>query len=271
MSGSALSLKKGWNPEDIIQTICAFANDMHNWGGGYIILGIVDENGRPILPPHGLNPSKIDKIQKELISLCHKLNRYYMPVIQPEVFREKHILILWVYGGEERPYKAPVSLGQKSEKAIYVRRGSETCRANEVEERQLREISATVPFDDRINHSVEIDEFDLGIIQAFLKEVKSSLYDESQRIPFPALCNQMKIARGPSEYLKPLNIGLFMFSNHPEEYFPGASIDVVIYYDDIGDRFSEKTFTGPIHRQLRDALHYIETTVIKEEVQKGWV
>lgn len=84
----------------------------------------------------------------------------------------------------------------------------------------------------------------LGIIQAFLKEVGSDLYEESQQIPFHDLCGQMKIVRGPNEYLKPLNIGLLMFSDHPEAYFVGAGIDVVIYYDDIGDRFSEKLLLG---------------------------
>jgi predicted HTH transcriptional regulator len=29
-----LEFKKGWNPEEIIHTICAFANDINNWGGG---------------------------------------------------------------------------------------------------------------------------------------------------------------------------------------------------------------------------------------------
>ncbi|MBK8054350.1 MAG: hypothetical protein IPK35_14080 [Saprospiraceae bacterium] len=30
-----LEFKKGWNPEDVIHSMCAFANDLHNWGGGY--------------------------------------------------------------------------------------------------------------------------------------------------------------------------------------------------------------------------------------------
>jgi len=33
-----IEFKTGWNPEEIIHSICAFANDIHNWGGGYIIL-----------------------------------------------------------------------------------------------------------------------------------------------------------------------------------------------------------------------------------------
>jgi len=263
-----LEFKRGWNPEDVIHTICAFANDIHNWGGGYIILGIETQNGRPVLPPVGINPNQVDAIQNNLVELSHKLDSYFFPVIQPEIFQGKHILILWVYGGDDRPYKAPVSLGTRGEKAIYVRRGSETCRANRTEQRQLQELAVTVPFDDRINPHAEIDDLNLGNIQAFLKEVGSDLFEESMRIPFPELCEQIRIVRGPNEYIKPINIGLLMFSDHPEEYFVGAGIDVVIYYDDIGDHFTEKPFTGPIHRQLQDALHYIQTTVIREEVQK---
>lgn len=30
--------KIGWNPEDVIHTLCAFANDINNWGGGYIVV-----------------------------------------------------------------------------------------------------------------------------------------------------------------------------------------------------------------------------------------
>lgn len=263
-----LEFKKGWNPEDIIHAVCAFTNDINNWGGGYVILGVEESNGRPILPPSGLNPDQLDKIQKELIGLLHKLNPYYLPVVQPEIYQEKNILILWIYGGDERPYKAPISLGKKGMKAIYIRRGSETCRANHTEERQLREIAVRIPFDDRINHHADINDLNLANIQAFLKEVKSDLYEESTQIPFTELCNQMKIVRGPTEYLKPVNIGLLMFSDHPEEYFVGAGIDVVIYRDEIGDNFIEKTFFGPIYQQLRDALHYLKTTVIREEVQK---
>jgi len=38
-----LEFKAGWNPEKILHTICAFSNDINNWGGGYIIVGIKEE------------------------------------------------------------------------------------------------------------------------------------------------------------------------------------------------------------------------------------
>lgn len=61
-----LEFKVGWNPEAVLHTLCAFANDIHNLGGGYILIGVAEHNGRPVLPSAGLDPAQIDGIQKEL-------------------------------------------------------------------------------------------------------------------------------------------------------------------------------------------------------------
>lgn len=61
-----LEFKQDWNPEPTMHTLCAFANDLHNWGGGYVIVGVAEEKGRPVLPPSGISPNRIDGIQKEL-------------------------------------------------------------------------------------------------------------------------------------------------------------------------------------------------------------
>lgn len=46
-----LDFKKGWNPEDVLHTMCAFANDIYNWGGGYMgfpkIRQALRRNGSP--------------------------------------------------------------------------------------------------------------------------------------------------------------------------------------------------------------------------------
>src|SRR5690554_7074165 len=78
-----LEFKKGWNPEEIAHTICAFANDLHNWGGGYIIVGIKEIDGKAVLPPEGLPINSLDKIQKEILQLAHKLQPNYFPLVQP--------------------------------------------------------------------------------------------------------------------------------------------------------------------------------------------
>lgn len=65
-----LEYKRGWNPEDVLNTLCAFANDFHNLGGGYLLLGVEENEGRPVLPPIGLRPDQLDRIQKDLLNLC---------------------------------------------------------------------------------------------------------------------------------------------------------------------------------------------------------
>ena len=81
-----LEFKKGWNPEDIIHTMCAFANDLHNWGGGYIIVGIAENNGQPGLPPVGLQQNQLDTIQKKIIELG--LIRAYLQEVKSSLFEE---------------------------------------------------------------------------------------------------------------------------------------------------------------------------------------
>ena len=40
--------KAGWNPESIVHTLSAFANDLHNLGGGYVVIGVAEENSQSL-------------------------------------------------------------------------------------------------------------------------------------------------------------------------------------------------------------------------------
>ncbi len=263
-----IEFKEGWNPEIILHTICAFANDINNWGGGYLIIGIAEENGRAILPPKGLEIHTLDKIQQELHQLCHKITPAYFPVVAPYEIEGRHFLVVWCPGGETRPYKANKTLSNNSDKTYYVRRMSSTAKANELEEQQLLQLTAKVPFDDRVNHHATIKDLSLAEIRMFLQNIKSDLFEVAGTMPFEDLVRAMQIARGAVEDLRPINAGLLFFSETPEKFFPYTQIEVNIYHDDIGDSFSEKVFKGAIHQQLRQALSYIKSSVIEEHVQK---
>lgn len=259
-----LEFKKGWNPESTVHSICAFANDINNWGGGYIILGIDEKRGIPILPPEGLKDEEVDAIQKKLIELCYLTQPNYTPVVDSLLYQNKRILIIWVPGGDNRPYKAPLSLGKDKKKILveWVRKGSTTVQASIEDQRRLMEIAAKVPFDDRVNHGAFIKDFKLSEIQQYLKEVKSQLYEQSVDLTMNQLSRKMNIARGPDEDLKPINIGLLMFNDNPAQFFRGAEIQIVTYEDEVGDNFTEKYFQGPIHKQLTDALQYFKINII---------
>ena len=87
-----LEFKEGWNPLDTLHTICAFANDFHNLGGGYIFIGIKEQNGRPVLPPVGIDPDQFDSIQKEILNLgFNSIQPYYLPIVVPVEIDGRHL------------------------------------------------------------------------------------------------------------------------------------------------------------------------------------
>lgn len=269
VEGERIEFKQGWNPISVLQTICAFANDINNWGGGYIVIGIGDKNGRPILPPTGIETDYIDKIQKELLNLCNLLKPHYFPVAEPVLFQKKHIFIIWVPGGQNRPYQAPTSLKKKQYYAYYIRRYSSTVKAQVEDVKELLSLAGTIPYDDRINHNAEIADLKLAIIQSFLKEIESDLYKSAGDMPFKQLCQQMRIVDGAAEYIKPRNVGLLFFHDLPQKYIPLSQIEIVHFKSTPGDdRLNEKIFQGPMHQQIRDALTYLKNVFLKEYIRK---
>lgn len=260
-----LEFKKGWNPEVVLRSMCAFANDINNWGGGYIIIGIDEKDGQPVLPPEGLSQNQMDPIQKEIVQLGHRISPPYFPICQPYLLDSKHILVLWIPAGDNRPYKAPKTLGKDSVSHCYIRSGSSTIQANGDCLRQLQEQTARVPFDDRVNNRASLDDLDLGLIQAFLHEIKSDLYEESKTMSFAELCRAMLIAKGADEDLRPINAGLLFFNNNPELFFPRSWIELVWHKDNSSANYTEYYFKGPIHKQLRDVLSFLNANIIGGE------
>ena len=267
-----IEYKSGWNPEPIIHTITAFANDFDNMGGGYILIGVEEENGRPKLPLLGLDPDKLDEIQQDLLNKCNLIEPRCIPVIEPYVMDGKDLLVLWVPGGEERPYKCPEKIysqkGEKSNKAYYIRKGARTLKVNAREEQELISMARDIPFDDRINYSADPTDLKPALVSDYLHTVGSNLYDNALNRSVEAVAADMQLVRGPSEYRKPVNVGLMFFTEQPERYFPFARIEVVDKPDPTGIGMTEKIFNGPLDKQLRDALAYIRNYIIKEYVTK---
>ena len=104
VESTRIEFKAGWNPNPIVHTICAFANDIDNIGGGYIVIGVEEKDGAPVLPPKGLPKNKVDSILKDLVGLCHKIEPLYNPIVEPVYYEGKHIIVIWVPGGHGRPY-----------------------------------------------------------------------------------------------------------------------------------------------------------------------
>lgn len=132
----------------------------------------------------------------------------------------------------------------------------------------LNENTVNIPFDDRINPKAEMKDLKYPIIKNYLQNVESSLLDDIDKLDTEQLAKNLRIADGPKEYFKPLNVGLLFFNDHPESFFPYSQIEVVNIPDPTGQGMEERIFTGPIDEQLKNTLNYIRNNVIAEKVFK---
>lgn len=267
IESNRLEFKKSWNPEDILHTICAFANDVNNIGGGYICVGIEEQNGVAQLPPYGIAVSQCDAIQKKLLELSKKIIPNYFPQISFEKIQNKLILVIWVPGGDNRPYKVPNKLAKGSPYAFYIRRFASTVKANHDEEKELYENAAKIPFDDRVNQQASLKDLELKLIKDFLEKINSKLVGELKKHTINDIAVKMNIAKGSKEFLSPCNIGLLLFNSSPEKFFPGAYSEIIEYINN-EDEFIEKKFFGPIHLQIKQVLDFIARKFIVEKTKK---
>ena len=170
VESNRIEFKSDWNPNQVMHTICAFANDIDNVGGGYIIIGVEEENGSPKIPVKGIEKERIDGILKELIGLCHLIEPIYNPIAEPVIFDEKYIIVIWIPGGYGRPYKVSKDIfANKGNKAYYIRKFSSTIVASSEEEKQLFYVSTDIPFDDRPNLVTDISDLNISLIRKHLK------------------------------------------------------------------------------------------------------
>ena len=263
--------KSDWNPQSILHTICAFANDIDNFSGGYIIIGIEEKDGIPIRPIKGLELNKIDLIQKEILEYCHKcIEPKYVPLIDVQTIDEKKCIVVWCYSGLDRPYKCldDVYVKESKNKSYFIRKGSSSIKATTQAEKELFSLSGIIPYDDRINYNTSLNDLNINLIRKYLFDINSNLLSLSESMSLEELCENLQITSGPKEAIHPRNVGLLFFSYNPEKYIPYSYIDLTIIYDPTGEGMIEKQFKGPINIQYFDVMQFIKNNIIEEKIFK---
>ena len=265
--------KAAWNPATqaaVVRTICAFANDLLNLNGGYVILGVeTDARGNPVLPPRGLDDTDRDRLQRAILGQCSRVQPHYHPILFPVSYQDRPLLVIWAPGGDYRPYEAPKTSAGR-DRAYYVREGSKTVEARGALRFQLFEQAAKITFDDRINRTMTMADVSEQLVKRFLKDAGS---DIGRTIPFsPAVYSQMKLTAPLNGHEAPRNVAILFFNDDPHDAFPGAQIEVALFGDDAGgDLIEERTFRGPLQDQVSDALRYLDSfwsTIVEKAPDK---
>lgn len=273
LESNRIEFKASWNPDKIYHTICAFATDLENTGGGYILVGIEEENGIAKRPVKGINELEIDKIMKEMVAYDAKISPSYLCKVSPEEVDGKTILVIWVPTGLNRPYSVMESVvAKKSVPKFYVRSKSSTIEAKGEVLDEVRELANRVPFDERGNINVSINDISAVRVYEHLKTVGSKLVEEFTSKSLVDILDEMDLLVGPIENRQIKNVAVMMFCDHPEKFFPITQVDIVHFPEgsiENPDVMIEiPKIIGPVPKIIQETLSYLRTNVIKQKITK---
>ena len=273
VESNRIEFKEGWNPTSIYHSICAFANDIDNIGGGYILVGVKEVNGMAQRPVKGLPVESLDKIQREMLQFNQLIEPQYSPRVSIEEIDGKSVLVIWVTTGHNRPYTVPTDVNAKLKKPVfYIRYGSSSIEAKGEFLDQLRDMANRVPFDDRGNENIPMEDISPLLLKDYLKKVDSRLVKEDFTSNMERILEQMDLLDGPIENRLVKNVAAMMFAEHPEKYFKTTQVDIVLFPEGLEnnpDNFIEvPVIKGPVPTMIRETLNYLRINVVKERIQK---
>lgn len=277
VESNRVEFKESWNPvtmSAITRTICAFANDFDNIGGGYIIIGAAEKDGVLVRPVKGVNENQIDSIQKKILTCCRFISPAYLPRVYVETIESVYVLVLWVPSGDSRPYNVYQNVGLKKElrgeRKFYIRNASITEEASGERLTELMALKNRTPFDERGNPQIKPEDISMALLRDHLVKVGSRLTVVNQKVE--DILESMDLMTGSTECRRIKNVAAMMFCDHPEKFFPYTQAEIVIFPEgrekNPSNLIEVPPIIGPIPTIIAKTLDYLKTHIITEHIKK---
>lgn len=273
VEGVRIEYKTGWNPDAIYRTICAFANDFDETGGGYIVVEVKEENGHAIRLVTGIAPNQIEPIEKDMVGFNNLIRPYYQPRLYIEVADGKTILVIKVSPGERRSYKVSDQITAKQKTYnYYIRYNSSSIIPKNEYERELINLVNRMPFDDRGNDDIKLTDLSPLLLHDYLVKVKSSLADISLTDHMEDVLEQMDLLEAVPEGWRIKNVAAMMFSERPDRFFRQAQIDIVLFPEgrekNPNNLIEVEPIRGSVPQMIEKTLSYLNINIIKKQIIK---
>jgi ATP-dependent DNA helicase RecG len=216
--------------DDVVATLSAFANDLANLGGGYVVCGAredKDPHGFPVLVRTGLAATRFKEVENVVLARCReRVSPPITPRIEelPSDGEGRRILVLI----QPATGQAHTFRRDRDGAKHFVRVSRSTIEArNGVLRDLLVRKGALEPWDRRPCAGATVGDIDLLVLREGLermdlrgrRDAEAILSDtEPLHALLPPLC-----AREPlTGTLRPRNFALLLFGRSPQRFIPGA-------------------------------------------------
>ena len=276
IESNRIEFKKGWNPVSIYHSVCAFANDFDDLGGGYIVVGVDtdDKTGVAIRPVEGIPIEEIDDILQDMVGYNNKIAPYYMPRTSTEEVDGKTVLVIWCPAGINRPYSVPENVTAKngSKEYFYIRSGTSSIIAKGEVLDELRELASRVPFDERGNPDIRLEDISTLLLREYLVKVGSKLASEINIRPLQEILEQMDLFVGPKENRMLRNVAAMMFCENPSKFFKRTQVEIVYFpegrLNNPSNLYEGAVITGSVPQIIDRTLEYLKRMLVMQSIIK---
>ena len=258
----------------IVKTISAFANDISNFGGGYVVCGakeIKDDYGFPKVQYKGLTANKLKEIEGKVTQHCRDyihpaLSPIIEEIINPEDSSTRILVFVILASPDAHIYRD----GQTS--TYYVRISRETREAkNGILTQLLIKKQKIEYFDKRINNTATEADIDVLLFRDSMQQMgllfpEKSLADYfSDREQIAELIAPLFVRTGLDNILRPRNFTLLMFGKKASitALFTEAYTVLSIYRGiDRSESTAERyIFTGSIIEQAKKSIELLNSQI----------
>ena len=276
IESNRIEFKKGWNPASIYHSVCAFSNDIDDLGGGYIIVGVdtEEDTGLAIRPVEGVPIELIDGILQDMVGFNNKMSPYYLPRTSVEEVDGKRVLVIWCPAGINRPYSVPENVTSKnnSKEYFYIRSGTSSIIAKGDVLDELRELASRVPFDERGNPDIRLEDISTVLLRDYLVKVGSKLANELYEKPLGEILEQMDLFVGPTEKRMLRNVAAMMFCENPSKFFKRTQVEIVFFPEgrllNPNNLYEGPVIKGSVPQIIDRTLEYLDRMLVMQNVSK---
>jgi ATP-dependent DNA helicase RecG len=216
---------------DVVETLSAFANDLQNLGGGYVVCGAKEEkdaHGFPKLVRTGLTAARLKEVENTVLARCRdRVSPPLAPLVEElesEDPQRRILVFLQPATGSAHTFRRN---NEGAKHFVRVSRSTIEARNGLLKDLLVRK-GALEPWDRRPCNAATVSDIDLLTLREALQRmgvftldrgVEPYLVEGVQLSPFvPSLC----VAEPLSGVLRPRNYAVLLFGREPQRFISGA-------------------------------------------------
>ena len=137
---------------------------------------------------------------------------------------------------------------------------------------ELRELASRVPFDERGNPDIRLEDISALLLREYLVKVGSKLASEINIRPLQEILEQMDLFVGPKENRMLRNVAAMMFCENPSKFFKRTQVEIVYFpegrLNNPSNLYEGAVIKGSVPQIIDRTLEYLKRMLVMQSIIK---